>query len=90
MPLGLLPRLATDTVEKLLVVSLDTVNVAVATTPSVSKFRLYPKSTQLYRPAAGLPHTRFFEAAVAAGPTDTLIALNSAVEYVRSHSNADV
>jgi hypothetical protein len=76
----LLVRLVTDTTEELLVVALETVKAAVATTPSPTRFRLTPTRMQVYRPVAVFLHCRFFEAAVPEDPTDTVIPLKSLVE----------
>ena len=76
----LLPGVVTDTVAALLGVLPDTVNVAVATAPSASRFRLAPTRRQVYRPLAVLLQYRLFAAESAEDPTDTLTALKSVVE----------
>jgi len=70
----------TDTEEVLLVVLLESVKFALATTPSVTRLWLNPTRRQVYRPAAVLLQYKFFKAESPEGPIDTLIALKSAVE----------
>jgi hypothetical protein len=80
IPLSMAPLLlVTWMVEDVLVVVGDTVNVAVATMPSLSAVLLIPNSRHLYDP--GLPlHETDFPAATATGPGTTLTAVKSPAE----------
>jgi len=70
----------TDIGEVVLVVLLESVKFAVATTPSVTRLWLNPTSRQVYRPLAVLLQYKFFKAESSEGLIDTLTALKSAAE----------